>query len=98
MSIEENRNRYMAAAHAMQTGVAYKMVSHPDETTPKHLRVGVNAAMADQSGLVRLLIEKGVFTEEEYVKAVADSMERERDLYQQWVNDHYGSDGKITLR
>lgn len=84
------RERYLAAAHAMQTGVAYKMEKDGSETTPKHLRVGVNSAMADQGGLVTLLISKGVFTVDEYLDAVADSMERERDLYQTWIETHYG--------
>jgi hypothetical protein len=84
MSIEENKARYDAAAHAMQTGVAYEMNkgARDSATEPKHLRVGVNAAMADQEGLVRLLIRKGVITEEEYFEAVADSMEAELKRYQ----------------
>lgn len=91
-------DRYHAALHAMQTGVAWKMERDPSETTPKHLRVGVNAAMRDHSSLVQLLIEKGVFTEEEYYKAIADGMELERDMYQAWLNSHLGSTTtKITL-
>lgn len=79
-----DEERYRAAAHAMQSGVAYEMSINPESagTTPKHLRVGVNAAMAEQSGLARLLIAKGIITEAEYLKAVADAMERERDRYQ----------------
>jgi hypothetical protein len=94
-----DQERYAAAAHAMQTGVAFTMDRESDETTPKHLRVGVNCAMADQGGLVTLLIEKGIFTEEEYYKAIADSMERERDLYQERIDNLYGNNGitKITL-
>lgn len=84
MSMEDDLKRYRAAGHAMQTGVAYQINMEPEKegVTPKHLRVGINAAMADQAGLVTLLIEKGIFTREEYVKAVADSMEEERDRYQ----------------
>jgi hypothetical protein len=90
--MSNDNKRYLDAAHAMQTGVAFLMNSPEDdskETEPKHLRVGINAAMADQDGLVTLLIEKGVFTQEEYLEAVADSMERERDLYQQRVDNLY---------
>ncbi len=83
MSIESDKKRYHSAAHAMQTGVAYEMGKGKAGTEPKHLRVGVNAAMSDHEGLVRLLIAKGLFTEEEYVTAIADAMERERDRYQE---------------
>jgi hypothetical protein len=93
-----DQERYRAAAHAMQTGVAYAMEQEPNgETTPKHLRVGVNDAMADQEGLVTLLLSKGIITEKEYFKAVADSMERERDRYQKRLNEYYGGSTNITL-
>jgi hypothetical protein len=90
---EQARTRYLAAAHAMQSGVAAKMEIDPSETTPKHLRVGVNAAMSDQGGLAALLVAKGVITEEEYVAAMADAMEREKALYEEWLREHLGHDG-----
>jgi|SRR5579885_1759095 len=74
--------RYSAAAHGMQTGVAFDQSRGSNDGTPKHLRVGINAAMADHAGLVTLLIDKGVFTREEYTKAIADSMEREKQRYE----------------
>jgi hypothetical protein len=73
------RARYRAAIHAMQSGVAATM---GDETTPKHLRVGVNSAMSDHGALVRLLISKGVFTYDEYMVAIADAMEDEKAAYE----------------
>jgi hypothetical protein len=88
MSIEEDKKRYDAAAHAMQTGVAYEMSVYGDgiaATSPKHLRVGVNSALADIEGLVTLLMSKGLFTREEYYTAIADAMEREKQRYQQRV-------------
>lgn len=95
-SIEEARARYMAAAHAMQSGVKAKMEIFPDgETSPKHLRVGVNAAMTEHNGLATLLIAKGVITEEEYTVAMADAMEKEKELYEKELSEHYGTN--ITL-
>lgn len=94
-SIEASRERYLAAAHAMQSGVAIKMAIDPAETSPKHLRVGVNSAMSDVGGLAWLLIQKGVINEEEYFSAVADAMERERDLYARTLSEHFGS--KVNL-
>lgn len=87
MAIEKDRERHLAAAHGMQAGVGTVMQYNPNETAPKHLRVGINAAMSDQAGLVRLLIAKGVFTEEEYVASIADEMERERDRYARTVEE-----------
>lgn len=92
-----DRERYEAAIHAMQTGVEMKMNYESRETTPKHLRVGVNAAMSDQAGLAELLIAKGVFTEDEYTKAMADAAEREAALYEREINEHFGGGTRITL-
>ena len=89
-SLKAARARYMAAAHGMQSGVAMKMNFDPADTTPKHLRTGVNASMSDLGGLAKLLIDKGLITEEEYFSAVADAMERERDTYQQEISEHFG--------
>lgn len=99
MGIEEKRAKYAALAHAMQTGVAYKMERNPAETSAKHLRVGVNAAMSDQGALVGLLLKKGIITEDEYLDAIIESMEREVQMYQDELNKLYGagSDLKITL-
>jgi hypothetical protein len=90
-----DRARYEAAAHGMQSGVALKMHFAPSETTPKQLRVGVNSAMVEHAALVQLLIAKGVITMPEYVRAMADAMEAERDLYGKTIAEHYGRD--VTL-
>lgn len=98
---EQALARYRDAAHGMQTGVAYKMERDPNETSPKHLRVGVNSAMVETSTLVRLLIGKGILTEQEWYTALADDMEAERDSYARWLSQSYGGgDGpgpEITL-
>jgi hypothetical protein len=80
--LNQARQRYVEACHAMQSGVALKMQFNPKDTSPKHLRVGVNSAMIDSAALATLLIKKGIFTEEEYVEALADKMEEEVALYQ----------------
>lgn len=94
--------RYLDAAHAMQSGVRLKMTRDgapddsafwPGDTSPKHLRVGVNSALSDAGGLVRLLIAKGVITEEEYREAIADAMEREVQRYR----DDLGLPPNVTL-
>jgi len=77
--------RYQAAAHAMQTGVAVEMARGSRETQPKHLRVGVNCTARDLGSLAGLLIEKGVITREEYLKALAEGMEAEVRSYQERI-------------
>ena len=90
--IQAIREEYERLAHAMQAAVAFKMHHDPSETTPKHLRVGVNAAMSDQGGLAKLLIDKGIITELEYVTAMRDAMRRELDMYHAWAASHgYGA-------
>ena len=93
--IEAAKARYKAAAHAMQTGVAFTMDSNPSETSPKHLRVGVNSAMVEHGALVHLLMQKGIITEVEYLESLADFMEKERDSYVKMLKDR-GYDN-ITL-
>jgi hypothetical protein len=89
--------RYLAAMHAVQSGVAAKMGIDPAETSPKQLRVGVNSAMVEHSALAFLLIGKGVITEEQYFTALADAAEREQALYEQWLTNHYGGTTRIHL-
>lgn len=69
--------RYARAAHRVQTAIAF----NPDRPTDqyKDLRLGVDLSKADMAGLATLLIEKGVFTLEEYMAAIAASAEREAD-------------------
>lgn len=85
-----DRDRYAAAMHAMQTGVAFSMPIDPKATEPKHLRVGVNVAMCDHAALVRLLAEKGVITRAEYFKAIADEAEAEAARYAARLSAHHG--------
>jgi hypothetical protein len=72
-----DRERYRAALHAMQSGIA--MLTHyaPKLTEPKHMRVGIDSALLTSEALVKLLIAKGMLTEAEYVKALADAHEAE---------------------
>jgi hypothetical protein len=86
---------YEQAAHAMQSGVAVEQARGSQCGTPKHLRVGVNAAMADHAALAKLLIDKGVISEAEYLEALRLQMNEEVCRYQQRLKDTYGLD--VTL-
>ena len=59
---------YEEAAHGVQSAIAHGMSSGATDTEPKHLRVGVDMSKSDLYGLATLLMEKGVFTLEEYVE------------------------------
>lgn len=82
--------RYVQLAHAVQSGIAQMMEYDKTFTTPKHLRVGIDMAKADIGGLARLLIQKGVFTEEEYYAAMVDGAEREVSEYEQRLREIMG--------
>lgn len=95
-TIQQANDRYMRAAHAMQTGVATEIgLGDSTPTDPKHLRVGINSAMSDQRALATLLIQKGIFTQEEYHSAVADAMELEKTEYEARLTDRLGK--KVEL-
>jgi hypothetical protein len=93
--LNEKKARYLELCHAMQTGVAYEMNQNVAPTQPKHLRVGINAAMCDHAGLVELLIQKGIITEEEYLDALICSMEREVAKYEKLLSEQLNAN--ITL-
>lgn len=86
-------DRYSAALHRVQTAIAVLMGSDPSykATTPKHMRVGIDMSKSDQAGLAQLLIDKGVFTAEEYVEALAQSAEREADSFERVVQSVTGN-------
>lgn len=91
--VTADRERYIAAAHGMRSGVAMKMNYDVAETEPKHLRVGVNNALVGNGALAGLLIAKGIITREEYYGALADAMERERDAYRDEIRHRFGNPG-----
>jgi hypothetical protein len=94
------QERYAAAMHAMQSGIAADMESDPSGSrgaaTPKQLRVGVNSALVNDAALATLLIAKGIITQAEYMDALADAAEAEQARYEQLLSDRFGGQ-KITL-
>lgn len=90
-SIKELHQRYYALQHAMQTGVAYESNIRSGPTDPKHLRVGINTAMVEGAAVVKLLIRKGVITEEEYWLAVCGQMQEEVEDYERRLSESTNS-------
>jgi len=68
---------YEEAAHGVQTAVAYDMANGRKATEPKHMRTGIDLSKSDMLGLVTLLIEKGVFTLDEYAEFIRLSTNEE---------------------
>lgn len=88
--------RYFAACHAVQTGVAYDLERDPNSGTPKHLRVGVNIAQRDLSSLVELLVALKVITLEQYESAIAQGMEKEQKRYEELLSRRFGTVVKLA--
>jgi len=82
--------RYVKAAHVVQAAIGF----NPNKTAlePKHMRTGIDMSKADMEGLVTLLIEKGVFTSEEYVAALEASAEREAERHKLVLAGEMGVD------
>jgi len=87
--------KYEDAMHGMQTGVAFEMEKGSFDTTPKHLRVGINSCLINDAALVRLLIAKGLFTEEEYALEITKEANRELERYEDRIRDRYGANIKL---
>jgi sulfite reductase beta subunit-like hemoprotein len=94
---EADMDRYARAAHAIQTGVSYEQAIDPSDGSPKQLRTGINLRATDHQGLVRLLMSKGIISEAEYIRAMADAAEEEVRRYEQRLNERMGGPTKITL-
>jgi hypothetical protein len=84
----KDAERYMQAAHRVQTAIAFNPERPRDQY--KNLRTGVDMSKSDQAGLVTLLISKGVFTMEEYLSAVADAAEQEADTKETELSVRHG--------
>ena len=93
---DQVRKEYEAALHAMQSGVLQEIENEMPELPPmlkrflKHERVGINSALCDQAAMVRLFIQKGLFTEAEYVLAIRDEMRAEQRRYEQRLSQLFG--------
>lgn len=93
--LAEYKARYAAACHAMQSGVATDHGLGSNDGNPKHLRVGINVAMRDLGSLIGLLVAKGIITDEEIHKALAEGMEREVKDYEERLSSRTGT--AVTL-
>jgi hypothetical protein len=52
--------------------------------------------MSDAGGLVKLLIAKGLFTEDEYLDAITESMQNEVDRYEKLLSERLNTSVKLA--
>src|SRR5258708_25671351 len=105
MTDEQFTQRYVALAHAVQTGIGWSIAIDNPEVfdinqdanlcAHKHLRVGIDTNKSDLGAFVRLLVKKGVFTDEEYRLAILEGLENEKHIYENKLSEHFGK--QITL-
>lgn len=88
--LAELQQEYAELMHAVQSGVAAEMAISSHSVEPKHLRVGINSAQVNDAALVRLLIEKGVFTELEYFEHLVTEARREKERYERLLSTKLG--------
>lgn len=92
------RERYKQAAGAMRLGVEALSRSVPGQSAitshadvdSKGLRVGVNSNMVECQAILKILMAKGIVTEEEYLTALAESMEAEVHRYDEVLSQRRG--------
>lgn len=90
---------YEAAMHGVQTAIRFKInnamqdVSQPDSNHlcgPKHMRVAIDMRKADHTALVAILVDKGIFTMDEYMEYLRLSANEEVWLYEQRLKEEMG--------
>lgn len=84
-----------ALGHAVQSGVKFDQESGSECGSPKHLRVGVNLRACDHAAVVRLLIDKGIITEEEYYDSLIAEYKREIERYESVLTQRFGRTVKL---
>lgn len=98
MAISEEKNkRYLELAHSIQCAAGFMIEGgHSNEGTPKHLRTGINMAMCGHVALVKLLVDKGIISEDEYADALIEmlekELEKELESYKAEAKDIAGAD------
>lgn len=95
VELEKLKTRYMAALHAVQSGVAMTIEIHGEEHQ-KHIRVGINSAMVNDRAVVSLLIAKGIITEIEHMEALVKAAEDEKATYETALTNHFGKPVKLA--
>lgn len=100
---------YEQAAHGIQTSVKFEMEQRGFPATTggevgaiinmmKHLRVGLDMRAADAGALAALLIQKGVFTQAEYLEMIRLMANEELARYSEHCRKTYGLPDTVNFR
>jgi hypothetical protein len=94
------QDRWMISAHAVQSATALhieRLGASAAGADAKHLRTGLNMAMSDHGALARLLVAKGIITEEEYLAAIAEGAEMEAERIAEHVRSECNLPDTVTF-
>jgi hypothetical protein len=98
--VAQLQQQYTDLLHAVQSGVKAEIEIQPKDDTntasPKHLRVGVNSALIQNSSLATLLMRKGIITEVEYWRTQVELWQNEVADYENRLSQATGM--KVTLQ
>jgi len=81
--------------YAMQTGIMYMVEKGSKTCQPKHMRTGINSALIFNGSVVRLLVEKGLITREEYAEAAVADLRAEVKRYESELSEIFKSNIKL---
>ncbi len=74
---------YISAMKSVQCAVGFEIeTGRSTDSSPKQLRTGVNSAMVEHGALVKLLVDKGLFTQKEFITALRDMALLEKKSYE----------------
>ena len=95
---------YEEAAHGVQSAIKYEMehdahkATRPHIETFKHLRTGLDCRASDAAGLAQLLIDKGVFTQDEYIESMRIAMNEELVRYTEHIRKVFNLPANFDFR
>lgn len=95
---------YEAAGRGVQSAIKYeaeqRKAINPRNMSEelKHLRTGIDLRAADHMGLATLLLDKGVFTIEEYLEYMRLAANHELARYEEHLRQTYGLHPNISFR
>jgi hypothetical protein len=91
MTADEFLAEYTRLGHALQSGVAMELERGNQAATPKHLRTGLSCVMADLGSLTRLLVAKGLITDDDYYAAILEGLRSEVTVYEMRLSEQMGA-------
>lgn len=91
---------YETAAHGVQSAIKYEKQNDPRsaDTEIKHLRVGIDMRAAEHAGLIKLLIDAGIFSEATYIETMRLAANEELARYTEHVRKKFKLADTVEFR